>query len=198
MIHKLACALAHSVAMIQQGDSSDERIMAFGIEALFSSLLGLVLIFGAAILLGDFRICIAFLAGFIPIRVTAGGYHAPTQLICCIISTSVYIGCHLVAVNFEIQYIGYFLISGLSLLAILLLSPVMPHQKNIRSKKKQLLRKRSIAIGCFNIAAICGLYWKLDLSPYYAMYFLGVASATMLMVVATICQKTHKEREEEK
>ena len=57
-------------------------IYAYGLELLYSSLAGVVALIIISAILGKPFLWIPYLAGFVPLRLSGGGYHAKTHFHC--------------------------------------------------------------------------------------------------------------------
>lgn len=87
LIHKY-CALLQAEGIIPGERLS---VYAYGLELLLSGLLNTGIVLILSVFLGQGVLALFFLAGFIPMRIFAGGYHADTHLNCSTIFSGIYL-----------------------------------------------------------------------------------------------------------
>ena len=111
------------------------------------------LIIGA--LLGKIVAALFFMLIFIPLRITAGGYHCETACKCYLLSMAVYLAV-ILTYDFVSTVTSYVcvLICVFDLTAIIILSPVVSPNKPFTAKEKIKNRRISIALSLIYITAI--------------------------------------------
>ncbi|MBD5560606.1 MAG: hypothetical protein HDQ87_09700 [Clostridia bacterium] len=126
--HRLAAWLKQ-----HSGLPVDTQILAYGCECILSSLIiySLILIIGSCA--GNFAGAACWLLFFLPIRISAGGSHAPSQSLCFILSIAVSSGCTMLA---------RFLTLSQSLVAIGLAFDIAAVFTNISREGPHLRRRR--------------------------------------------------------
>lgn len=78
MIHYVAHKLTHQLLHRNIIDSTNQEIYQYGLELMLSTILTSSSIMLAACLMDSFAIALLYFAISIPLRMTAGGYHAST------------------------------------------------------------------------------------------------------------------------
>ena len=71
--------------------SKDKEIYVYGLDALMSTFINLMIIATLGIVLGVFWETVIFMLAFAVLRIFAGGYHAKTRIGCAAASTSAYL-----------------------------------------------------------------------------------------------------------
>ncbi len=82
MGHQMAIKTAEKMAEHSVIEAKATHIYAYGLELLFSSLGGVVALIIISTVCGKPFLWIPYLAGFIPLRLSGGGYHAKTHFRC--------------------------------------------------------------------------------------------------------------------
>lgn len=91
MFHKIAQMLADKLAHSDIIQDTQKNIYAYGPDLLISSIAGALALIVASVLLNEPLSWIPYLAGFVPLRLAGGGYHAKSHWTCIFTFTSVYI-----------------------------------------------------------------------------------------------------------
>lgn len=138
------------------------------------------LIIGA--LLGKIVAALFFMLIFIPLRITAGGYHCETAGKCYLLSMAVYL-----AVIFTYDCVSTIpsyvcvLICVFDLTAIIILSPVVSPNKPFTAKEKIKNRRISIILSLIYITAIIVM---LNSKNVYAFVILESLTAAVVSMIA--------------
>lgn len=164
----------------------DQAVVLYGLEVTIATVIGVVLIILVSIL-GDIPWAwLFFLLSFVPLRRTAGGYHANTHRQCYLVFTLAFALC------VSIERIGVvtnliFLIGILvSTVIVILVSPIIPENKPLKSDRKR--RNRHISIGlmvCNSLIALVVAAGGFDLK-YIHFYYYGVLTAVLFLIAAGI------------
>lgn len=165
-------------------------VYAYGLELLVSGVLNILVILAVSPFLGQWPAAAFFLAGFIPLRLFAGGYHADTHFHCIL----VFLGIYLVSVflcTTNVLLLGLFMAAEAAL--VYLLSPVESPNKEIPPRRRQINRRKSGYIVLFNLV-VYGLYAAFfPDSLLGASYLMGsfLAAATLVAgkIKLTLWQK---------
>ena len=169
--------------------SEDKNIYKYGAEVTISSILGILVIVIISAFLGKIQDGILFLLCFIPIRVYTGGYHANTYIKCNFIFIIVFLLIILGSSNlpevFEIQ-ISIF-VGIVSLVLIILLSPIENKHKPICSDEKKKYKKISITISSLWFIFSVILLFIFDIN-LLSLIMLIMFSIAILMIVEKIIQ----------
>lgn len=76
--------------IIEQGN---EEAYVYGMQLLFSTVINVLIIAIISVLTNRPIAWVHYLVGFVPIRITAGGFHAKTPLLCSMLFSSSYMVC---------------------------------------------------------------------------------------------------------
>ena len=193
MFQKAARRLSEALAGRGIFEPEDTDVYAYGFELMLSTAVNIALVTVISLLFSAPLSWIFFLLSFIPLRVTAGGYHAETHLACCAVFSVSYAVLLLPAV-FLPAFLTPALLTGVSaanLAAVLLLAPLPASGKPLDEKTKTVNRKRSVAIAAAALAITAASFFAgpglLRLFIYFA---LGQAGAAISLVAAKIVHKT--------
>ena len=85
MVQKIARKTAEKMSERRIIEAKTIHIYTYGLELLFSSLAGVVALIIISTANGKAFLWIPYLAGFIPLRLSGGGYHASTHFRCIFI-----------------------------------------------------------------------------------------------------------------
>lgn len=161
-----------------------DKIYAYGMELVLSGLVNVLSVLLISILLFHPSDGLLFLAAFIPLRTTAGGYHAKSHLSCNL----VFLGTFIV-----LESLGYWLqkyctvslylaIAVISLVTLLILSPSEAKNKPLTPERRRRNRRRSLILGGLNLVIGIILMWGLQAPvPWCTSYYLGVIAASVSM-----------------
>ena len=149
-----------------------------------------------SIWLGQCPVCPAdgllFLVAFIPLRTTAGGYHANSHLSCNIVFLSTFVALECLG-HLLLKYgsvILYLAIAVISLVTLLILSPSEAKNKPLTPEQRRRNRRRSLILGGLNLAIGIFLIWGLQApAPWCTSYYLGVIAASISMWAAQIKER---------
>jgi accessory gene regulator B len=179
--------------MKQVISQEDTQAYNYGFELLLSTLVNGILIFTAAIFMGVFLHTLFFLAGFVPLRLTAGGYHAKRHWSCIFVTSLAY-----TISAYAVRYIPidsmplYSLICCIFVsMTVWMLSPVEADNKPLTEKKREIVRNWSIGIVSFDL--IVGLLVAFvampNIIPYLSFYVTGAVVAGISLIAAQKRQK---------
>ena len=187
MLHLLSIKIADIMGRDKIIFADQVNICAYGLELLLSTIVGILALVIVSLLGGFPFLWIPYLMGFVPIRLTAGGYHAGTHVACISLFTVMYI---LVAYFVEFSVLsGYicFFTSTLNLLVVLKFSPVEALNKPLSVRHKMNNREYSLVISFVNlcISLILAVY-HLEVITFIAAYFAGSNMATLTLLIAVI------------
>lgn len=192
MIHNLSIQIADKIAAMNCVQGARVRILAYGIEVLLSSMGSIMILIVLSVCLGEHTAWVAFLLGLAPMRMTAGGYHAPTQGRCYILFAILYVFVVLFSKILPYGPLCYPWIASGALILVLFKAPIATHNKPLSPGKYERNRKCAIAIAAFNWFVALIAYLFPASNRFIQNYYLGVIAATILMVIALI-KKQRKE-----
>lgn len=183
MIHNQAKNIAAMLANKKIIDKTSHEVYTYGLELLISAFINILLVATVSIIFCRYYDWLLFLAAFIPLRTTAGGYHAKSHLGCIVIGTLVF--AVFLAINqLQINWVYIIpIIAGFSFVTILLFSPVEAHNKKLKYTQNKRNRRLSINIAILNIAIAVMIFIFNEISSILSIYYLGVLSATLSMLV---------------
>lgn len=164
----------------------DKEIIVYGLDALLSTLINLVIILGLGLILGQFRQTVVFLLSFASLRVFAGGYHARTRIGCTATFIIIYL------MGMALQYYTPVMLmkpaaislAVISLVSVFIMAPIEHKNRPFQGNEYKNFKKISRAVaGLQTLLVITGIiftgYEKLAYCVSLAM--LGV---TIVLVLA--------------
>ncbi|SHI22236.1 accessory gene regulator B [Sporobacter termitidis DSM 10068] len=192
MIHKKALQLSGALAGRGIINPEDIAVYSYGFELMMSTAVNIFFVILISVLFSVPWAWIFFLLVFIPLRVTAGGYHAGTHLGCCAVFSVAYAVLLFPAVFLTVYMTPLVLLclSALSLLTVLLLSPVPASSKPLDEAQRARNRKRSLLIGAAALVITAasflagpGLQWM------FVFFALGQTGAAISLIAAKLAHK---------
>lgn len=182
-----------SERIVRLGGISQEKlnVISYGMELIISSIIGIFLLIGISIGFGQPFSWLAFLLGFVPLRVSAGGFHAKTHLLCYITIGGLFAACHLIAVGINLSPFFHIIVSMIAAVFVFLFAPIQSPQKPLTRHSRKTNRIASLVVVCIDIAiAIASFGSVIAIIPLHLhLFFLGNATSCLLLVVATIYQR---------
>ena len=170
--------------------SEDEEVYEYGLQLLLSTVFNGIIALVLAIISGTVWQCVCYLAVFVLIRKSAGGFHAKTHLGCCCI-LAVVLSLFIVFIKFVPTNI-YTAITVFavvfSVTVILLFAPLEHENKPISGKDKKRLRKISV-IYAILISFVISLLFITNMKEIMVCLALGMFTASSSMLVAIIEKK---------
>lgn len=191
MIHRAAASLAKLWAKNGVVPANEMDAYQYGLELLLSTAANIAVMVILSATAGHPWFFIPYLAAFIPLRLSAGGYHAKHHLSCILFNSVVY-GISLMIVTMlapSSAIVICFFESCLSLTVVFLFAPIPAKNKPLSSSEKKRNRRLSLSLG-FLYLALCVLFYYTDTLAleWCRMFFCGQAAATTLL----IAEKTAK------
>lgn len=169
-----------------------KNVIQYGTELIIASVIGIFLILIVSWFMGVPTAWLFYLAGFVPLRITAGGYHASTHLRCYTFFTVVFGGC-MVLENSVSGTLQPLVISLVSIVLMFVLSPVEAANKPLRDEQRKRNRRSSLCIMCIEII-LSVLVWLLDADHMLIhIFYWGVFAAASSLVIAKIGLLKRKE-----
>lgn len=186
MIKQLSHALAKSIVASGAGKGHSAAAIGFGLELIFTYLFGTSILVIISILCHQPIAWLFFILGFAPLRTTAGGFHANSQLSCFIISACLFI-ISLVS-SILISWIRgiHIIIALIALILVYSLSPVEAKNKKLNSDQISKNRRKSLIISIVN-AILAFVFCMVNVgSALINLYFMGIAMAVASLIIAKI------------
>jgi len=181
-------------------DEDDIEVYSYRLQMFLAPLFDVLFVLTAGLIIGRFFETIAFLAAFIVLRSSAGGYHAKT-FFRCFLGLLVIYGLHLVILYLTPVTLVYQLsiaIIAISIFPILKYAPIADANKPIGPIQSELYRKRSVVIllvqstlivgvSIFGIATSHTGIVVAEIFPYILLSFaIGQLTASGTLVAAII------------
>jgi accessory gene regulator B len=186
MIAKLAENMAIFYANKSVYEHDQVEVYKYGFELLISTLINCFNVLIISILLGTPLDALLFMVAFIPLRTTAGGYHARHHWSCILAFNAIFfvfsIFCKHLAIGLVMPYALVAVI--ISSLFVWSFSPVEAVNKPLTAEKRERNRKNSVIITCINMVLVIVLYYLPILSvESISFYVSGALTAGLLLPV---------------
>lgn len=181
-------AVELSKHLVAQGvvPKNQESILKYGLELIWTTIVGVSLLAVISVVIGRPWAWVYFLIGYVPLRRTAGGYHAPNKLYCYTISTLTFGICVLFTLHLRISSICPILWTLVSGAVLWILSPIEAENKPLRRDIREKNRKMSLQIICGDLI-LALIIWFVEVSNFYfVILFLGVLASSVFLVVGKI------------
>lgn len=164
-----------------------KKVYIYGFELMLSSAVGIFSMIILSALVGKPFAWIPYLIGFIPLRVTGGGYHAKTHFTCIVSFSFVFLILLILSDTiYLIPYI-YFIVACISLGITYFLAPVEAVNKPLLDEVRQKNRIRCVGVSWLNIiVSLVALIAGIDYGIHLTMYYAGVFSAGSSMVFVVL------------
>lgn len=185
---KYVAELLESEGVIKQNDVD---VCRYGLEVFLSSFVEILTILVVSALLNNFIETVLFFAGFVPLRVYAGGYHANTKLRCYMVSVLVYGLFSVVLIVLPLHYYTYVnLISCVfSLIMVWKYAPIIHSRRRINTAEKKRYKKISVGIAVFQAVIIVAMTMCTKNNIFVFSFSIGQGMAVLSMLAAIIKNK---------
>lgn len=190
MIARLSKRMASFFVCNEVIKSEDEEVYEYGLQLLLSTVFNGIIALILAIVSGTALQCVCYLAVFVLLRKSAGGFHAKTHFGCCCILATV-LSLFIMFIKFipnEVYGIVAAIAATFSVVIILAFAPLEHENKPISTKDKIRLRKISI-IYVFLLALLVFMLFTAKLKMIMICVALGMFTASSSMLVAVIEKK---------
>lgn len=187
MLSKKALQLSGFLARRGIIDPDDIVVYSYGLELLLSTAVNILFVIIISFLFLQPLAWCFFLLSFIPLRVTAGGYHAKTHLGCALTFSIAYAAFMLLGI-LTAGLISPAILIGVStvcFIIVLLLSPVQAANKPLDDELKRRNRRRSLVIASANLLVTAvSLFAGAGILMLFTFFVLGqLGSAVSLIIV---------------
>ena len=171
------------------------RIYAYGLDLLFSSLAGLTVLIIISALLGKSFLWIPYMVGFVPLRLSGGGYHAKTHTRCIFIFSLLYSLSLLIQKLCTIPVEGWLVACLVNLIIVFLFSPVQATNKPLKGCQCKTNRQKSLFLGICNLLGCIVIISLLThKSQWVNMYFMGSSMGGISMLLAIMNHKLERRK----
>lgn len=167
----------------------DKEIYSYCFEILFSTVINFAFVVIISILFNKIPEMLFYLAGFIPLRRTAGGFHAKTHFRCfctLVVTYSIF----LIILSHASGYLNYFLLfilQGFSTLLVFVYAPVQNENRPILKEERERFQRKSrsmILAGClFSMIIILFSF------VYAVSFIIGSFTASLALLAAQMIQR---------
>lgn len=187
MVHQMAIKTAEKMAEHSVIEAKATHIYAYGMELLFSSLVGVVALIIISTVCGKPFLWIPYLAGFIPLRLSGGGYHAKTHFRCIFTFSLLYSLVLLIAIFYAIPVRAWLIVCLVNLVIILLFSPVAAPNKPLKECQGRTNRRNSLFLSLANLfGCVVLVFLCTPQNSWVNMYFAGSSMAGLSILLAVI------------
>ena len=186
MIKSQAAKLATGLVNKKIIEEKSHDVYTYGFELIISALVNIFFIAAISVAFRRPYDWLLFLLAFVPLRTTAGGYHASSHAKCIFVGTAAFT-VFLAITHLQINWTA--LIPAAALLSftlIILFSPVEANNKKLKEEVRKKNRKISIFLGIFNLIIALLTVFVPGLPDILNIYFAGVFAAAISMVVVKV------------
>lgn len=193
MVQEMARKTASKMADQSVIEFQKIHIYAYGLELLYSSLSGVVALIVISAIFGKPLLWIPYLAGFVPLRLSGGGYHAKTHFH-CIFAFSLIYSLILLTAKLRTLPVNAWLIACLgNFIFILLFSPVAAPNKPLKECQRRANRRNCLILGIGNLLGCVILVYLFNIySQWVKMYIMGSSMAGLSMLLAVINKRERR------
>ena len=193
MISKYALILAEYYAEKNIYTRDKINVYKYGFELLISTALNILCILLLSIIMESILGAVFFCMAFIPLRLTAGGYHAKHHWSCILGFNLIFLGFSVIHHFMNVEYVLiYSLITIIvSSLFIWSFAPVEAVNKPLKEAQRMMQRNKSIIIACFNLALVL-LFYSISINVKYQQFLVFYSSgafATSLLLIVEVIRK---------
>lgn len=141
-------------------DNSNDKIVELGLQRLKTIVLDILFSLLVSFLFGDLIVGILFEVSYCILRVYAGGYHAPTKLICTWLSYISMFLFFILIFFLPLGSIAMHMLLSAAILIVVFFSPVESKNKPLSNREKQVYRRNSLLIAAAELAAYLILFYN--------------------------------------
>ncbi len=180
MLAKISAKLAKKLQSANYIKENETDVYSYSIEIFLASVINLIIVIGIGAAAGRILECIIFSAGFVPMRMMKGGFHASNHLLCTVILAVTEMA------MFTLIYFNVciYFIPPLALLAIINLFINIQSENDALSEghKTKLGKKGKIyTIACGVIIISTSIIWGFTSFQFSLLYGLAVAGLSALI-----------------
>lgn len=187
MVQEMARKTAEKMSDHSVIESNATHIYAYGLELLYSSLAGVLALIIISAVGGKPFLWTPYLAGFVPLRLSGGGYHAKTHFRCIFTFPLLFSFVLLIERMYTIPMKAWLIFCLVNLIIILLFSPVAAPNKPLRECQYRTNRRNSLFLGICNLLGCVVLVFLFNAhNQWINMYYAGSSMAGLSMLLAVI------------
>lgn len=193
MVQEMAKKTAEKMSDHSVIESKAIHIYAYGLELLYSSLAGVVVLIIISVVCGKPYLWIPYLLGFALLRLSGGGYHAKTHFRCVFTFSLLYSLVLLIESVCAIPVKIYLVTCLANLVIILLFSPVAAPNKPLKESHGKTNRRNSLMLGIANLLGYIVLVFLFNVHDQWVnMYIVGSSMAGLSMLLAVINKRERR------
>ena len=195
MINRISKQLTQKMLATNIIAPTASEIYQYGLELMFSTILTSLSILAVACLMDSLWAGLLYFAVSMPLRVTAGGYHASTYFRCFLVSNMVYILVSLAArllSSLDIPYPLWILLLLCAACYILLNCPVRNPHHPVSEKVLKKNKFFTICFLCIDMIGIIFLYLRQRQSNLLNFAVITVLSVAILIIPTKKGGNTHE------
>lgn len=170
-------------------DQSDTDAYIYGMELLFSTSINISIMLLVSVIAGETWLFIPYLASFIPLRLSAGGYHAKHHYSCILFNTIIYSMSVASVKLFSMRSLDIFCLleSTVSSITTFLFAPVPAKNKPLTDEEYRRGKLLSRVLTMTILLATMLLYISgKDAVVGWIMMCFGQSSATLLLLIEVL------------
>lgn len=186
MTHDIACLISAWILRYHEEQDYKENIVIYGIEAILSSMIGVLLLLIISLVFRRALLWLPFMAGFVPLRISGGGYHARTHTRCYALIASTFLVALLCSLYYDIRFVPDIVVTMISCALIFRLAPVAAPNKPLKDDQWLMNRKKACLVCGFKVCTMLFVQILGIKGSYYTIYCFGFFAATLSMVAAKI------------
>lgn len=193
MFYKTSVYIADILEQQNKFAPEDKEVYRYGIQQGLNLTLNILTTIVIGVLCNMVYSSILFLVCYMPLRSFCGGYHAKTHLRCYIYSVIMITSILLVAKYVAFNIVLYEILVLISLIIILLLSPVEDENKKLDSVEIRVFRKRAYIIAFLEVI-ICHIFLITHLTNSYKILSTVLFSLSILMIMGQVKNYIQRKR----
>lgn len=171
MLEKL---IAGKLAQTLNAGEEEREVYEYGLSAIISTVVTTIVLLIIGAMIRSIPETLMYIIVFTILRSQCGGYHAPTRIMCIVISS---VG--LLLVLYVFSKIGWLhIMAVITLIGMAMLSPVDSPNKTIHKSKRLSFKIRSIVI---SIVFLCATIWWKEMRTI-------IITTMMWVVLLMLCQ----------
>lgn len=193
MIHKLAGTISSRLTDGGIIPRENISIYAYGMELLISSICGIVSLILISVALGHPFVWLPYLLGFVPLRVTGGGYHAKSHFKCIALFSSLFLLVTCLYQTFAISRQCLLISVVVATTVVLFFSPVEAYNKPLNNIRRKHVRASSLLFAAGTILIVFSSIQSDFFRHWFLMFFfIGYCSAAASMLAAITIKQFEK------
>lgn len=186
MVHQIANVYSKSLCRCGVINEKQVPVYTYGLELILASALNTSFILVISAICFQFASGLFFLLAFIPLRSTAGGYHAKSHLSCNLICLAAFSGLQVLGMMIPVAFLsGFYIVVALFVLLIVyLLSPCEAENKPLTESRKKRNRRGSMAISVCNLFISIIIFFSIGAHPLVTSYYMGALASAVSLCAA--------------